>query len=82
MGKTFYEYITMKLLEAHHTGVVELKDAESYLHEWRIPKQLRKKIIGEMIQCRYLTYIEKKRGRKCILEIRQDRIPKALIEIF
>lgn len=44
----FYLYVHSKIRE-HSTGnIIRIKEATDYLHEWRIPKEIRIAIIKEM----------------------------------
>ena len=44
----FYFYFYFKLKEKSVNGLVTIKNAKSYLHHWKIPKNIRPIIIKEL----------------------------------
>lgn len=44
----FYLYIHSKICERSTCNLIRIKEATNYLHEWRIPREIRVAIIKEM----------------------------------
>lgn len=61
----FYYYIHFKLKEHTKGQVVQKRQICSYLSEWRIPKNIRRIIVGELIT---LGLIEKVGRNKVIIQ--------------
>ena len=57
---TWYIYIGNKLKENSCHGTLKLKDAEITLYQWRVPKELRHKVICELEKLNIITKVNKK----------------------
>lgn len=64
-----YLYLHTKIVENSSNGLIAYRDAVSYLHEWRIPKELRVIIIKEMETLGLL-----KRVNRDVIELNRPKI--------
>lgn len=56
----FYFYLHYKLREKYEDTVVSVKDAMSFLFEWRLPKEIRPIIIKELEMLNLIERVNKK----------------------
>lgn len=65
----FYLYLHTKIAGRSINGRISIKEAVSYLHEWRIPKEIRIAMIKEMETMELLKRID----RSC-MEVKKPTI--------